>query len=343
MKAALQFAPQAPATATILPLAQVRPSDRQVGGDALALARLARLALPVPPAIVLRQGFWLSYLAFYGAEALWPSFVARPDEAHAAPLRRLLDESPVPIEQIIRLREALALHVARPWLAQQSATLHEELRYALRPAFGGEADSFASQVGLGPHEFDPALRASWRGAFAPQALDSYARSGAPASLSLLIHVIPTLDSAGSLLTQALEDSDALLVQAVWGMAEPLARASAPADRWLLARRGGAVLRHERGERRSASWPAPGGVVERPLEGNPPAPLGDEQLGALRRLGLRIERVLGAPQELAWTHDGARFWIVQTIAKPSLLPRGSEGWGARAYRSLRSMISRTARS
>lgn len=321
--------------AALLPLTQVRPSDREAGVRARILARLARLPLSVPPAVVLRQGFWLAYLAHNAAQRLWFEFAQAPDTAHAEPLHRLLAEQPVPMAQIIRLRDALALHVEGPWLKQTSLTGRQPPFYAVHPAFGDEATMqllagvVTSRLGVRPGGLDGALRAVWSSALSEQALARYASAGAPTALSLLVQAIPELDSAGVLLTRAPENASALLAQAVWGLAEPLTTGKVRPDCWLLARSGRQVLGHEPGERQTALWPTAEGPVERSL-GNgaaPPAPLDEQRLDELRRLGLHVERVLGAPQELEWVHDGARFWIVQS----------------RPIAGLRSMINRTARS
>jgi phosphoenolpyruvate synthase/pyruvate phosphate dikinase len=78
---------------------------------------------------------------------------------------------------------------------------------------------------------------------------------------------------------------------------------------LVARRSGELLRHIAGERTQAYWLGAGGIEQQALEAWAPPPLTEQALAQLRRIALQIEGVLGQPQQIAWLHDGIRFWVI----------------------------------
>lgn len=300
----------------LLPLAQVRPSDRQVGQEARDLARLARLGIPVLPSLVLRHAAWLAYLAAYNAEELWTAFCRQPDDEHAAPLRCLLAEQGLHAE----LRSALHLQLARHVDAVELTSLPAPS--GLRPIYTLRLNSPAIDEAQVPEHLsvdaaslDSALRAAWTVAIERWAAPASRQAATSPMLSVLVQAIPPLDCAGKLQTVTPDNPDSLLVTAVWGLAEPLYSTQTRPDRWLLARAGGRLLHHEPGARQEAAWPTADGIVPRPLPERAPAPLSPITLDTLRILGLQIEHVLGGPLSITWAHNGRRFWIggVQSAA------------------------------
>lgn len=323
----------------VFPLAQVRPSDRQVGAKARVLARLLRRQFAVPKGFVLRHDVWLFYLAANDASGYWQAFLTQPDESHARPLRDLLTTTALHEPLRLALTSGFERYIVDTTAARSA---HDETRLCVvRSAFGGEdggehsfAGIFESKLGVGAEGLDAAVRAVWASAFSQRACAYYALAAPPSALSLLVQVVPTIDCAGVAFSLDPEDPDALAVNAVWGLGEPLVQGRVRPDRWSIARFDGQVLRHERGERAQAAWMVADGLEQRALEPWAPAPLSDARLADLRRLTLRLEKLLGGPQDIEWLHDGLRFWVVQ--ARP-ITARSSQQiaavWTAANFREI----------
>jgi phosphoenolpyruvate synthase/pyruvate phosphate dikinase len=298
----------------VVPLNDVRPSDEEISTATRVLARLARLAIVVPPGLVVRHAAWLNYLDSHAARERWQSFEAGPTAAQAATLRDVLEQAPLPPGLLATLHDALE----RGRVREQPAIMppQAQRRYIVRPTLERPRRSSA-RVAPSPtylpdahhQQLDITLRQAWTSLFAPSPEARPLHSAAASHVSVLVQALPQLDCAGLVRTQTIQNEGMLEIGAVWGLAAPLVPQRNRPDRWLVARRSGELLRHIAGERTQAYWLGAGGIEQQALEAWAPPPLTEQALAQLRRIALQIEGVLGQPQQIAWLHDGIRFWVI----------------------------------
>ncbi|MEZ4239526.1 MAG: PEP/pyruvate-binding domain-containing protein [Myxococcota bacterium] len=301
-----------------IPLARAAAADRaEIGGKALPLAQLVAAGLPVPdgyvvPAQAFRDALW--------REGLLPlaERVARTADADAArQLRDAIAALPVP-EPLL----APAAALAGPF-AVRSSGVDED----------GAARSFAGQhttrLGVPADELADAIRACWASLYAENALAYRTAGPAPGSLAVLVQRLVEPEVAGVMFTVNPTSGSwrEMVVEAVWGLGEGLVSGQI-APHWYLVRRPRDLpravarvaerVRLQLVRRDLPALPerwvptADGRGVE--VVENPPSMRTRPTLdaGAVRRLcrlGLRIERLLGGPQDVEWARERSGAFVV----------------------------------
>lgn len=296
----------------MIPLRSIAAGDRErVGGKALQLARLAEAGLPVPDAVVLPTGAFRDALASAGLLALAQRVVGDPGEAATLRERLIGLTLPPPLAaQVVAAARTLGGR-----LAVRSSAVDED----------GASRSFAGQhataLGLFPEEVPAAVVRCWASLYEPRAL-AYrgARGPAPGALAVLIQRMVDPDCSGVMFTvDPLSGSwREMVVEAVWGLGEGLVSGQLAPHAWVVRRprrlprgieRVAARVRlqvveeqvHELPERFVAG---PAGVVREPVPADRRRrpTLERPAVRRLCRLGLRVERVLGEPQDVEWVRD-----------------------------------------
>jgi pyruvate,water dikinase len=310
-------------------LADSGPDDLpRVGGKAMGLARLARLGLPVPAAVVAPVACFDAWAAADRGGG--------PDGSRA-------------------LAVALLAHMAPGLLAVRSSAADED----------GDRDSHAGQFEtvLGVEPTPEALRDAvlrcWRSGLAPAARAYRVARGLPPLPRMAVVVQQMVDArvAGVLFTinPATGSWSEMTIEAVWGLGEAAVSGRTPPEfhrvarprslpgallpgplRRLQARVEVRPIERQHHDQWTALRAIPGGISEEPV---PPerarapklAPADVERLG---RLGLRVERRLGGPQDIEWAMDpGGGLQVLQ--ARPittgrDVRPAGEVVWTRRFF-------------
>ena len=115
------------------------------------------------------------------------------------------------------------------------------------------------------------------------------------------------------------DGDALLIEAVYGLGEPLVSGELTPDAYAVSRRGLRVTNRELAVQPWMLRRDPSGdgfeagservLVSRALEGQPK--LDDGHVIALAELGLRLERRYGRPQDVEWAWADGMPYVLQS--------------------------------
>ncbi|MBI4260527.1 MAG: hypothetical protein HY658_08170 [Actinobacteria bacterium] len=266
-------------------------NSSEVGGKAASLDRLVSHGFPVPPAVALTAEAYRTFVHRAGLEPLLAELreagLPSADAIEAETLRVdrafLEDTMPEALEEAIRgtAREFLS---TTPVAVRSSATA-EDLAAA---SFAGQYRTFLD-VRTEDEVLD-AVRRCWASLWGPSVRAYRRREGIPEddlAMAVIVQAMAPADWAGVLFTRDPEgEPDTIRVEAVRGLGEALVSGRVtPLDfrveRAALAVRG-----------------APG--QERP-----------EFLEELARLGLRIERRMGSPQDIEWAQAGGRILILQT--------------------------------
>ncbi len=304
----------------------------EVGDKAAVLGELRnQVGCPVPEGYVLTTE---AYRQFCGvpcwrhvrdAVRSWDADDLDGLSAIARDLTGMVLDAPMPRAVEVALTERAAV------LESPTGTL------AVRSSAVGEgglltfAGQFHSRINVTPPDVVSAYREVVASRFSERALAYRLSTGiaeVDTPMAVLVLAMVPARTAGILYTRDPRDpkADALLVTATWGLGLDVASGLVPADLYVVSR----AAHHRVLERQvvpkmeRAVAHAGGGVERRAVDpGRVDRPsLSDDELGALARWALAIERHLGVPQDIEWAigEDG-RVWILQ--ARPLALSAGAE--------------------
>ncbi len=271
-----------------------------LGGKAAALARLVRLGFDVPRAWVIPPSVFKAFLLENNLDASTPGLPARISSG----------------------RMPLPLVSPAPCVAVRSSGTDEDR------ADHAAAGRYATVLAVGPAGFEQAVRDVWR---------SWVEARSPGEplhgMAVLIQEMIDARLAGVLFTTNPVSGSwgEMVIEAVWGLGEPLVSGKAVPDRYVLTRdrrmgtRKTPVITEE-GVRSQATELVldRGGLQTRATAAPHARKLLREDLVALGELGLAIERAFGGPQDVEWVQDRAgKFWVLQArpITTQRRLPRG----------------------
>ncbi|MCB9682763.1 MAG: hypothetical protein H6733_14955 [Alphaproteobacteria bacterium] len=285
-----------------------------VGGKAAALARVRAAGLPVPEGFVIPCSVVPAALAAAGVDVEAPR--------SPAAWRALLRDLPLPTGW------------TATWAARAARLGGPGGRLAVRSSARGEdgaahahAGMYTSVLGVTDETLGAAVRQVWSSLYTDAAIVYRGGPPQPDEMAVLVQaMVPTTSAGVMFTTHPLTGSwRELVVEAVWGLGEALVSGRATPQAWVVRRprrlpRGLLRLR-SRLELAVTSADPPVQAMWTPPDGGPCVPLPARLHGrdvldtdgvlALARLGLKLERALGAPQDVEWTRtaDG-RFVVVQ---------------------------------
>ena len=315
----------------ILPFAAIdRDALAVAGGKAANLGELVRAGFSVPP------GFCISTAAYnlVAADAeLEPTLAAlagtQPEDTVrlaglAMEARSHLSDASVPDVLVRAIAEAYGeLGNGKPVpVAVRSSATAEDLPQA---SFAGQQDTYLNVIGA--ESVLDAVRNCWASLWTDRAVSYRATNGIdPHSVRLAIAVQRMVDAsvAGVLFTanpvtgkrrQAVIDANPGLGEAVVsGMVNP--------DHFVANTATGEIIERRLGDKRVAIMAGSGSGTERVelASGEDRASLSDGQVLALAKLGERVEKHYGMPQDTEWAIDNdGGLWLLQARPITTLFP------------------------
>jgi pyruvate,water dikinase len=321
--------PESGESGLILPFTAIdRGTLAVAGGKAANLGELVRAGFPVP------AGFCVTTAAYdlVAADAeLKPTLAAlagtQPeDTARLAELateaRFHLSDASVPEVLGQAIAEAYGeLGDGEPVAVRSSATA-EDLPQA---SFAGQQDTYLNVIGV--ESLLDAVRNCWASLWTDRAVSYRATNGIdPHGVRLAVVVQRMVDAsvAGVLFTanpvtgkrgQAVIDASPGLGEAVVsGMVNP--------DHFVANTATGEIVERRLGDKRVAVMAGSGSGTERVelASGEDRTSLSDDQVLALAKLGARVEKHYGSPQDTEWAidHDGG-LWLLQARPITTLFP------------------------
>ncbi|MBZ4330306.1 phosphoenolpyruvate synthase [Corallococcus sp. AS-1-12] len=295
-----------------------REDVAQAGGKGANLGELTRAGLPVPP------GFVITAAAFHQAmepvrarlRELWEQ--VDPDDTRSLAgvtesLRALVLQAPLPdwLETAIlaayhRLREGAAVAVRSSATAEDTTTT----------SFAGMHESFTNVVG------DDALlgrvRACWASAFGPRVVAYRKAQGLTELPEIAVVVQAMVDSTRSGVMFTVDPTTGnrrhLVIEGAFGLGEVVVGGQVEPDTHVVDREGPRLLETRVGVK-AFQW-VRDGVGREKREELPPERararvLKDVEVLELARLGMRVERHYGSPQDIEWAEQDGRFYLVQS--------------------------------
>ncbi|WP_017592845.1 PEP/pyruvate-binding domain-containing protein [Nocardiopsis potens] len=308
------------------------------GGKAVNLGILIRAGLPVPP------GYCLTTAAYRRAvgsaldgviaelAAVAPADTAALAEA-ARRARELVLAAPVPEEAARAVREREG-EDGGPVAVRSSATA-EDLPQA---SFAGQQDTFLGVAGA--PEVLEAVRRCWASLWTDRAVAYRAANGidhASVLLAVVVQRMVPAEAAGVMFTAdpVAGTRNRAVIEAAPGLGEAVVSGAVDPDRFTVDLSTGRILQRRPGARPAPEGPGQTGAGAGGGSGRGPALcLADGQVRALARLGERVERLYGAPQDIEWAigPDGAPQ-LVQARPITTLFPvpvRRAPGGDLRVY-------------
>lgn len=259
-----------------------------VGGKAASLARLRAADIPVPPFFVVAAGV----LERISEGAAVPPEVARP---------------------VLDAYRDLGGSV----VAVRSSGVGEDSASA---SFAGQ---FASVLGVsGTDPLIEALRRVWSSAFSAGAA-AYRRSRGVAAggFAVVVQAQVFPEKAGVLFTRHPLEPEAGIayLEANFGTGESVVGGMVTPDSLTLNRGDCKVVSSAIGTKRVATVVDETGsrVVPTPPERRRLAVLSNEEAEEIVTMGLRIEQLFGAPQDIEWAFDASGLWILQARPQTGL--------------------------
>lgn len=298
----------------VLTLAAIEPRDAaRVGGKAWSLARLHAAGLPVPDAVVLPVGTFAAVLRHADLMGLATEVSLTGDVEAAASLVAALRSAPWPAgleEEVLSACRRLGGRVA-----VRSSAIDED----------GKDRSFAGQyrsvLDVGPAGVRAAVIDVWCSLYEATGMAYRGRGPSPGGMGVVLQRQVRPRASGVLFTiNPLSGSwREMVVEGVWGLGEPLVSGEIT-PHWFLVRRPRSapspvarVLSRVRLQLVQQDTPAlltrrvvqaDGQPIDEPVpEAMQRRPVLDRStLFRLCRLGLRVERQVGAPQDVEWAVD-----------------------------------------
>lgn len=281
---------------------------RLVGGKAVGLGSLLREGLQVPPGFVVTTEAYRRFVRARGLEAeirrtLADASTPEAQAGASGRLRSLFDEVE-PDEDLVR-EIAVAyerLGPAEPVAVRSSATAED----TAEASFAGQQDTYLWIRGA-----EAVVRnvvRCWGSLFTPQAIAYRARFGIPASevaMGVVIQRMVAAEAAGVMLTldPLTGDRSQITIEASFGLGLAVVGGEVTPDRYAVDKVTFELRSREIGPKAIAYRfdPETGGVkvFDVPPEEQRLPALTDPEVGEVAALGKRVERALGAPQDIEW--------------------------------------------
>jgi phosphoenolpyruvate synthase/pyruvate phosphate dikinase len=290
-----------------------------VGGKGATLARLRVAGIPVPDFFVITPAAFARHLV--GNGIAWPGPDTGPaaaPEAMAA-VRDEIETAPLPGPVAGAVLEAyghLASFSAGEQVAVRSSGAEED---AAGSSFAGQ---FRSMLGVcGPRALLDAVRVCWASYLSHTAM-SYRRVrrvplGSGPSLALIVQQQVVSQKAGVVFTvHPLEPHAGIsCIEANFGTGESVVGGLATPDAITFSRSTGTMLAARIASKRRmtvVSPQSPGSTLVDVEAGERTLPaLSDTQAAQVFQMGLRIEGILGCPQDVEWAFDDRGLWVLQS--------------------------------
>jgi pyruvate,water dikinase len=279
---------------------------REFGGKAAGLAGLAAAGLPVAPGFAVGVAAYRAFLEFGGV--------------------------PGPVAAAIRERYrrlCVEVGIADVSVAVRSSATAEDSAAA---SFAGGFETWVDVAGT--EDVLAHVRRCWDSVFSARAVD-YARANGvdPAGVEMAVVVQKTVRarSAGVMFTisPVTGDRSRIVIEASWGLGLAVVGGEVTPDRWVVDKVGLTVAERTPGDKRIEYLRGDAAVDVHPARWAEPC-LTDEQVLALARLGKRIERGHGCPQDIEFAIDSDTADTADTADVVLLQCRPETVWSTRSH-------------
>ena len=347
----------------VLPLEDAAADPAAVGGKGAMLARLATAGLPVPEGFHITTEAYRFFVDFHELREPILSVASRVDPdlpmtAEAA--ARRIEEMFMPYEPLMEI--AAQVRWAYAGLGEQDhpVAVRSSPPPGMVPEEGSPTDLYETVLWVrGEAALVTAVRRCWASLWSARALEYRIRAGIgheDTAMAVLVQSMVRADAAGMMTTLAPGSPAAegtggrrgrsgtgtgrVLVNAAWGMSDPVFTGRVTPDLYVVEKGSGHVIEQRVAEKATMAVASdrPDGppVVEEPVprRWRRQAVLNEDQAAALARLAERTEALYGQPVSVEWAlHDGYPYILLARpltrAAARQAAERGGAGAGAAA--------------
>jgi phosphohistidine swiveling domain-containing protein len=306
--------------------------ERMIGPKAFSLVRMNRLGLKVPAGFCLTTEAYRAHIETSGISDRITSILDTVASAPPEEERSLLGE----------IREAIIAAPLDEVLCPTIATYYDKLgaaRVAVRSSATAEdlpGWSFAGQYDtyLGITDIEGCCRAvkqCWASLWTQRAWDYRQKNGfdhRAVGMAVIIQALVAADASGVLFTAdpATGRTDRIIIEACFGLGEPLAAGQVAPDRLVVTKRGLALIAQTINDKKVETIvDEQGAVRHRPVEPQRMSRPAIDRRTAVRlaRRARKAEARLGGPQDMEWAVQGSRIFFLQ--ARPITTVAAARSW------------------
>ncbi len=302
-----------------------QPKVDEVGGKAHSLIRMTQAGLPVPPGAVLTTSFFAPWFDDIKARSPWRAL------AHTS-----VEEWPTLCEELQRLCSAILLASQQRHVLEQCrqalAKAPDPQSFAVRSSSPEEdmastsfAGGYDTRLGVGLADLEGALRGCFASSFGERVL-VYKRARGFDVLSPRLAVViqqqisSDVAGVGFSLNPLTNDYDEAVIDACWGLGEPIVSGRVSPDHFIVDKVSRRVIERRLGTKRTSSWLDPaGGTLERVDHRASEFSLNDAQLAEITDLVCRIESLYRQPTDIEWAWADGRFHVLQARPITTYVP------------------------
>jgi len=286
----------------------------EIGGKAINILRLSQYNLNVPSGFVITNSLLNYVLEYNKILKKIKEMVAKINFDNIVNIFNMLKHEIISMripENIINIvKKALKdAKLDKINVSIRSSGISEDLR---KYSFAGLYDSF---INIPVEEIMTYIKLCWASQFNPQVLAYRLMKNLPLFEGMGVIVQETIcgDVSGVMFTQNLDRKDELLIEANFGLGISVVKGEVTPDQYVVSRKKLKVLRKVLGQKDLKYVCADIGVkrVETSVNERNNFCLDDEMLIKLAKIGLKIEQIFGAPQDIEWTIKDNTIYILQS--------------------------------
>ena len=304
----------------ILRLADIRLTDVDlVGGKAANLGELISAGLPVPGGFAITSE---AYLAAIGAAGLPDELSALADVdthdtaalvEHAGKCRWLIEQLTLPAELAEQITAAYReLGSSVPVAVRSSATAED----SAAASFAGMNASFTNVIG--DNELLGAVQACWASLYGDRSIAYRAERGlgGQPAIAVVVQRMVASVSSGVMFTvdPSTGDASRMVIEAVRGQGESIVSGKVEPDTYLIDKAGPEIVDVRIGDQRTQITRGPDGHDrEVPLDDRHAHArvIEESRIRQIARLGIKVEKHYGSPQDIEWAVAGGKVYLVQS--------------------------------
>jgi pyruvate, water dikinase len=310
-----------------LPISELRRADTGVaGGKGANLGEMAAAGFPVPEGFVVTVSAFRSFLDESGVGAQIAERLKDVDmddaaglQAVAHAIQELVSGTSIPTPIVNAVLEAYhglkgPDDAAPPFVAvRSSATAEDSAQFS----FAGMFESYLNV--RGDDDLLARLRQCWASAFGARVLYYRAKQQVPgeALIAVVVQRMVNSEKAGVMFTvnPATNDTSVVVIEAAFGLGEVVVAGQITPDRYEVDKRSGRLRMSQIAQkpfmlRRHVDTGENVRTELSDADGGAPV-LSADEVGALARLGCRLEKHYGMPQDAEWAIEAGVPQLVQT--------------------------------
>src|SRR5271154_714779 len=289
-------------------------SSALVGGKGSNLARLVRERFCVPPGFVMSAGAVGLQQRHLKARIEQTAATYSGSSAISDRIQQMVIEEPVDPELSEAFRNAyreLMIRCGRETMvAVRSSAIAEDLPGA---SFAGQHDTFLGM--RGEEEVLKAVVKCLASAWSARALEYRARMGveeAVPAFAIIVQQQVDAEVSGVMFTVNPIDSstEELVITASYGLGEAIVSGAVTPDTFIIEK-AGRIRNRTLGAKQSMTPPTGSGSTTVPQQLRSQYALADQDVLSLAKLGVKIERTFGSPQDIEWSITGAKTYVLQS--------------------------------